>query len=93
MNIHVCCAIWYLYFNSLPNSKFLDWSKLKVFAYDRINVTKKLKSVFGWVEVIVVKEKILVTSIFSFSDNVFKRPLFQGRLKSFSKWLMLVKTL
>ena len=28
-----------LTFNPLPNDKFLDWSELKVFADDKINVT------------------------------------------------------
>ena len=36
---------------------------------------------FGWVENIVEKEKMLVTSIFSFTHNVFKRLLFQGHEK------------
>ena len=29
--------------NPLPNKKFSDWSKLKAFADDKINVTEKLK--------------------------------------------------
>ena len=28
--------------NSLPNEKMLDWSKLKAFADDKINVNQKL---------------------------------------------------
>ena len=32
-------------FNSLPNDKILDWSKLKAFADDKINITEKLKFV------------------------------------------------
>ena len=31
--------------NSLANDKFLDWSKLKVFADDKSNVAEKLKFV------------------------------------------------
>ena len=34
-------------FNPFPNSKFLDLSKLKAFADDKINVTEKLKLVLG----------------------------------------------
>ena len=34
-------------FNSLPNDKFLVWSKLKPIADDKINVTEKLKFDFG----------------------------------------------
>ena len=41
--------------NFLPNDKILGWSKLKVFADDKINVTEKLKFVLEWVENIVGK--------------------------------------
>ena len=42
--------------NPLPNNKSLDWSKLKAFVDDKINVNKKnLKYVFGKVENIVGK--------------------------------------
>ena len=41
--------------NSLQNNKLLDWSKLKAFAYDKINVTEKLKFVQRRVENIVGK--------------------------------------
>ena len=41
--------------NSLPNDKFLDWSKLKALADDKINVTEKLKFVLGRVENILGK--------------------------------------
>ena len=33
----------FLSFNSLPNDKILDWSKLKAFADDKTIVTQKLK--------------------------------------------------
>ena len=42
-------------FNSLPNNKILDWSKLKAYADDKINVTEKLKFVMGKVENFVGK--------------------------------------
>ena len=44
----------YVYINFLPNNKILDWSKLKGFADDKINVTEKLKLVLERVENIVV---------------------------------------
>ena len=44
-------------FNSLPNDKILDWSKLKAFADAKINVTQMLKFVFTMVENIVGKEE------------------------------------
>ena len=34
-------------FNSLPNNKFLDWSKLKAFADNKIKMTEKTKISFG----------------------------------------------
>ena len=43
-------TIYPLYFNPLPNDKFLDWSKLKALADDKIIVTEKLKFVLGRVE-------------------------------------------
>ena len=33
--------------NSLPIDKFLDWSKLKELADNKVNVNEKLKFVFG----------------------------------------------
>ena len=40
----------YTTWNSLPNNIILDWSKLKEFADDKINLTKNLKLVLGKVE-------------------------------------------
>ena len=42
-------------FNSLPNDIILDWSKLKPFADNKIDVNKNLKFVLGRVENIVGK--------------------------------------
>ena len=72
------------WFNSLPNNKTLHWSKLKAFADDKINVNENLKFGLGKVEnifflkFVVKRKKMLVTSIFSFSQNVFKSLLLQG---------------
>ena len=49
------CNIQLNCFNSLPDDRILDWSKLKAFADDNINVTKKLKFVVGRIENIVGK--------------------------------------
>ena len=57
---------------SLSNDKFLDWFKLKAFADDNLNLTEKLKFVLSWMENIVGKGEMLVTSIFSFSHNFSK---------------------
>ena len=51
-------------FNSSPNNKILDWSKLKAFADNKMNVTEKLKFVLG--------------SIFLLFPHVFKRCLIQA---------------
>ena len=67
--------------NQLPDDKLLDWSKLKAFADDKLNVTKMIISVFDRVENIVGKGEIACTSNFSFSHNVFKRLLSQRRQK------------
>ena len=47
--------IWYNRVNPSPNDKFLDWSKLKALADDKINVTEKLKFIYGRVGNIVGK--------------------------------------
>ena len=68
-------------FNPLPDNKILDWSKLKAFADDKLNVTQMIISVFDRVENIVGKGEIACTSNFSFFHNVFKRLVSQGRQK------------
>ena len=40
----------------LKKNFFLDWSKLKAFTDDKINVTEKVKFVLGRIENIVGKE-------------------------------------
>ena len=54
------------YLNLYQKDKILEWSKLKAFLDDKINVTEKMKFVLVGVENISRKEKMLVTSIFSF---------------------------
>ena len=65
-------------FNFFPNDKILDWSKLKAFADDKLNVAKMTNSPLIKQKTLWVKEKMLVTSTFSFSHNVFKILLSQG---------------
>ena len=55
------------------NIIFMDWSNLKAFANNK-NVTENLK--FLWGEGLLEKEKMLVNSIFSFFNKVFKRLCF-----------------
>ena len=40
---------------TLPNDKFLDWSKLKAFADDKNKCNFKTEFILGWVENIVGK--------------------------------------
>ena len=50
-------VLWYKHdpaaFNSLPDDKILDWSKLKALADKNLNVNNKLKPALGRVENIV----------------------------------------
>ena len=57
--------------NPFPNTKILDRSKLKAFADHKIYMTEKLELNKGRKQ--REKGKMLVTSIFSFSHNFFKR--------------------
>ena len=68
--------------NSVPNDKILDGSKFKAFADDKIKVLKMMISAFDRVEKIVGKGEFAVTSIFSFSLNVFKTPFTLKVVKS-----------
>ena len=45
------------YLNSLSYDKILDWSRLKAFSHDKINVAKESKFVTGREENIVGKGK------------------------------------
>ena len=71
----------FLCITSLPNDNILDRTKLKAFADVKLNDAKMMISLFYRVENIVGKEKMLVTSIFSFSLNVFQSVLSWGSLK------------
>ena len=62
-------------------TKILDLPKLKAFANDKLNVTQNIEVVFHMIENNVGKE-MLVTSIFFFSHNVFKRLFPPVRQKS-----------
>ena len=53
------------------NDSTLYQTTLKAFADDKINVIQKLKIVLGRVETLWEKEKMLATSIFSFSPQCF----------------------
>ena len=67
--------------NSLPNGKFLDWSRLKALADDKINVTEKLKFVFGRVENIVGKGENAGDRHFLLFPQRFQKASSTGSLK------------
>ena len=56
-----------------------DQSNLKAFADDILNVVQMMICITDCLENIVEKEKMLVTSIFFFSHNVFQKLLSQFR--------------
>ena len=58
-------------FNFLPNNNILGLYKLKAFADDKINVIENFELVLWRNKTLWEKEKMLVTSIFAFSNNVF----------------------
>ena len=63
--------------------KKMEQTKFKAFADDKSNIDNMMKSVFNGIENIEEKkEKMQVTSNFSFSYNVLKRLLSQGRSNS-----------
>ena len=68
-------------FNSLPNNKFLDSSKLKAFADDKISVTHKLKFVFARLEEVVEKGENAVNQHFLHFLTMFSKAFF-GVVKS-----------
>ena len=68
--------------NFLPNDKSLVQFKSKGFADDKINVTEKLKFVFGRVANIVGLRENAGYQHFLFSHNVFNMLPFQGLSKS-----------
>ena len=68
-------------FNSLPNDKILDQSKLKTFVDNWINFNKNFKYYLERIETLRDEEKMLVTSIFSFS-TLFSKALFPKVVQS-----------
>ena len=75
-----------LFINPLPMNKFLDWSKLKELADDKINVTEKLNFVLGRVENIVGKGENAGQQRFLLFLQCFQNPSFPGLLKVETMW-------
>ena len=72
--------------NCLSNDKFLDWSKLKAFAHNNINVTQKLKIVLGQLEDTVGKGQNAGYHHFFLFPQCFQKPSFSGSLKVLIVW-------
>ena len=67
--------------NPFTRQQILDWSRLKQSADDNFKFDENSSKFFKWVENTVGKEKLLVTSNFSFFHSVFKRLVSQGYQK------------
>ena len=68
-------------FHSLPNDKILDWSNLKAFADDKINMTENLKFVRGREENIEGKGENAGCQHFLFFPQCFQKASHIGSLK------------
>ena len=79
-----------LLFNPLPDDQILALSNLKAFADNKVNITPCIKFVFHRIENIVGKGEN-VTSIFSFSHNVFN-PFSNEKFKTFPNSKSLQRT-
>ena len=75
-------------FNSLPNDNILDWSKLKAYSRENINLTEKLKFAFERVhKTLWEKEKNAVYQHFFFLFlQRFQNDSFSGLLKVGIMW-------
>ena len=70
----------------LPNDKILDYSKLKAFADDKINVNEKLKFGLGRVENIVGKGENAGYQHFLLFPQFFQKSSLSGSLKVLIMW-------
>ena len=76
LSIFTNTTLFHSKFNSLPNDKCLDRSKLKAFADDKLIVAEKLKFVLGRVENIVGKGENAGLQPFSPFPTVFSKAFF-----------------
>ena len=74
------------FFNSLSYDNFLDFSKLKAFADDNINMAEKLKFVFGRVENRLGKRRKCWLPAFSPFPTLFSKIYSSGSLKVWIVW-------
>ena len=83
-----------MFLNSLPDSKILDWSKLKEFADNKMNVTNIMKFVLGRVKNILGKGENAAYQHFLLLPKCFQKLPFSVSSKSglCGKELILSKT-
>ena len=72
--------------SSLPNDNILNWSKLKAFADDKINVTHTLEFVLRRVENIVEKGENVGYQHFLLFQQCFQKLSFPGSLEVGIVW-------
>ena len=78
-------VVWYTV-HSLQNDKILDWSKMKAFADDKINVTEKLRFVLEKVENIVGKGENAGHQHFLLFPQCFQKAYYTVSLKVRIVW-------
>ena len=71
---------------NLPNGKISDWSKLKAFADDKINVAELMVSLSDRVENIAGKGENAGYQHFLLFPQFFRKPSFSGLLKLGIVW-------
>ena len=79
-------AIFLRVINSLPNIKILDWSKLKAFADNKMNVTDIFKVVLGRVKNILGKRENAGYQHFLLLPKCFQKSPFSGSSKVWIVW-------
>ena len=75
-----------IFFNPLPDDKIVDWSKLKAFADDKMDVVKMTISLFDRVENSVGKGENAGYQHFLLPPQCFPKPSFLGSLKVGIVW-------
>ena len=73
-------------FNSLPDFKMLDWSKLNAFVDEKIKIAKMMIFVIDRVENIVGKGENAGYQYFLLCPQCFLKPTIPGSLKSDIVW-------
>ena len=77
----------FMLYNSLPDDQFLDWSKLKALADDKISVIQKLNFWLGRVENIVGKGENAGYQHVLLFPQCFQKLSFSGSCGKELKWM------